>query len=420
MNRALRLIFITSFIAVGAAALAWVGWGLASRLPIDRAAGRLTGKDSRLRREAVEYLVNSQRPYATERLAVFLATQPRFTAERTEVLAAMAELGPKAVIPMFLALHLDPRDLPEGGPALHRYVLQGDARDLVRKIGPPAATHLIPFLEWPDDNVRADSAELLGFTKDEAAASALVGLLDDKAPSIRRAALRGLAYLKDGTTVEVIIRVLESDRNSSVRAAAARTLGAIGDRRAVEPLINALDDMEGEIRSSAAGAFQMMPDPRAAERLLRCLSDPESRVRGAALRAFTKISDERAVEPVIRILIEGDSSVREVAASALARAGDSRAVEPLASVLKDEKPRTRVAVARALMVLGDARGMDALIGMLGGPDLAIRGDAIEGLSFSRDPRAVAGGSEGRRRALRCRPQQVRRRVSREHKARQPA
>ncbi|MHC4715127.1 MAG: HEAT repeat domain-containing protein [Planctomycetota bacterium] len=373
MNRALRVVFIASVVAVAVAVLAWLGWGLAVRLPIDRAAARLTGKDSRARRDAVAYLVNSERPYATERLAAFLATQPRPSPERSEVLAAMAEAGPKAITPMLLALHPGPRALSDpAAPPPKTCARQREARDLVQRIGPPATPHLIALMDWPDDAIRDKAIELLGYTGDPSAAAALVNLLDDPACAVQWAALRGLGHLRDPTTVEPIIRVLESPGHPAVRGAAAWVLGDVGDRRAVGPIIRTLGDRDTDVRSYAASAFQRIVGHSTGDPLLRWLGDPECRLRDAAAVVLTDISEERAVEQLMMILLNGDSSARAVPTSGL----------------QDTEPRIKAAAATTLSILGDFRGTQVLIEMLGDPDVAIQADAVQGLSFSRDPRAV--------------------------------
>jgi len=73
-----------------------------------------------------------------------------------------------------------------------------------------------------------------------------------------------------------------------VRNDAARILGEIGDQRAVDPLIDALED-ENEIwiiRELAAMALGEIGDPRAINPLIDALKDEESLVRTAAAEAL--------------------------------------------------------------------------------------------------------------------------------------
>ena len=55
------------------------------------------------------------------------------------------------------------------------------------------------------------------------------------------------------------------------RVVAAETLGDMGDPRAVEPLIRALDDPATEVRWVAAKSLGRLGDPRAVPALIRAL-----------------------------------------------------------------------------------------------------------------------------------------------------
>jgi HEAT repeat protein len=63
------------------------------------------------------------------------------------------------------------------------------------------------------------------------------------------------------------------------RVIAAETLGDMGDARAVEPLIKALDDPDTEVRWVAAKSLGMLGDPRAVPALIRALSSDDKWLR---------------------------------------------------------------------------------------------------------------------------------------------
>lgn len=119
------------------------------------------------------------------------------------------------------------------------------------------------------------------------------------------------------TEIPTLIRRLRSARPAQVDAARAR-LSIIG-ARAVEPLIDALEDDSPRIRHHAAALLALIQDPRA--RL-----------------------------PLMALLLDRDARSREIAAVALGRfpAADSRAA--LARALaKDKTPEVRIAAVRALL-----------------------------------------------------------------------
>ena len=63
----------------------------------------------------------------------------------------------------------------------------------------------------------------------------------------------------------------------------------MGDARAVEPLIKALEDVNEVARWNAAGALGEIKDARAVEPLTQALEDVDEEVREAAKEALEKI-----------------------------------------------------------------------------------------------------------------------------------
>jgi HEAT repeat protein len=64
----------------------------------------------------------------------------------------------------------------------------------------------------------------------------------------------------------------------------------LGDTRAVEPLIAALDDKDSNVRYNAAGELGNLKARQAVERLRKALDDSDAEVRANAAEALGKIS----------------------------------------------------------------------------------------------------------------------------------
>lgn len=167
-----------------------------------------------------------------------------------------------------------------------------------------------------------------------------------------------IGKLKGRRDVEGLIKAL-GHKVERVRAHAAEALGEIKDKRAVEPLIEALKD-EG-VRNSATTALGRIEDKRALEPLIKVLrEDPNKFVRGSAAYALGRIKDKKAVEPLMEALLDKDSYVRKGAAVALGNIGDKKSVEPLIRTLEDEDPYVRSSAALALGKIGDERVVELL------------------------------------------------------------
>jgi len=176
--------------------------------------------------------------------------------------------------------------------------------------------------------------------------------------------------------------------NGYVRAGAAERLGKLGDARAVEPLIGALDDATWAVRRKAAEALGKLGDARAVEPLIRCVKEGDADTRDTAIEALVKLG-KPAVEPLIACLKDEDPFVRQRAAHTLAKLGWSPAndaqraavlwakgdwdalvkmgkpaVEPLLELLEHADPQLRSDAGLALGQLGDPRAVGPLVSRL--------------------------------------------------------
>ncbi|MFX0163096.1 MAG: HEAT repeat domain-containing protein, partial [Candidatus Hodarchaeota archaeon] len=85
---------------------------------------------------------------------------------------------------------------------------------------------------------------------------------------------------------------------------------------AVEPLIQALKDKDIDIRSRAAEALVEIGEP-AVEHLIQALKDEDRYVRRYTAWTLGEMGDKRAVEPLTQALNDGDNRVREALKAAL-------------------------------------------------------------------------------------------------------
>ena len=106
--------------------------------------------------------------------------------------------------------------------------------------------------------------------------------------------------LKSKKDVDGLIEALKYKDDHNIRLTAASALGTVGDSRAVDPLIAALDD-QMEVNEMAALALGEIGDPRAVESLTKTLGDENWEVRSSAAKALEKIGDDRAIDPLINL-----------------------------------------------------------------------------------------------------------------------
>jgi len=194
----------------------------------------------------------------------------------------------------------------------------------------------------------------------------------------RLAAAAALGKLGDARAVEPLVAAL-NDANDEMKRAAARALGKLG---AVEPLLEAIRDKYCHVTETAVEALVGVG---AVEPLLAALTDSNKRVRGAAAEALLALGwwpanakqrvalaiargcfdecaaeGEVALQSLLAALKDSDSDVQSGAAQALGKLGDVRAVEPLLAKLKDINSDPWRVAARALSALGEKRAVDTL------------------------------------------------------------
>jgi len=110
---------------------------------------------------------------------------------------------------------------------------------------------------------------------------------------------------------------------------------------------------------------------------IEALNNENEKISYRAAEILSEIGDSRALEPLILALQKDSIFVRRGAAVGLGKLGDSRAVEPLILTLKNIGKYQRPAVIEALGKLGDPRAVEHIIPWLKKP--TTRDEALEAL-----------------------------------------
>ncbi|MDP8959676.1 MAG: HEAT repeat domain-containing protein [Actinomycetota bacterium] len=184
--------------------------------------------------------------------------------------------------------------------------------------------------------IRAKLAEL--------ASGEPLGYLEDEDPALRRLAVSSLASRTAEPQVRrALLHRLRHDPDEQVRAEAAEVLGSCGPA-ALEGLLVARSDPSATVVEAVATALGEVGDPQTVPWLLETATGhPESLVREAAVAALGAIGDPVALPTLLGLAREGRPQVRRRAVVALT-AFDGPEVEPaLLAARLDRNPMVREA-----------------------------------------------------------------------------
>jgi HEAT repeat protein len=358
-----------------------------------RALGKaLKGKDPQLRRGAAAALAKTGAAAGVVGDLTDALQDAKDSELRAHAARALAKIGPKAqaAIPVLvvmlgndasdqarasaaaaLGLVIDSLDVPKDALAALRQALQ-DSKAGVReeaavalgtlKVQPKGVVKDLTQALRQEKNpkARAGMAWALGQFAESAASAApvLAGLLKDKEPAPRLAAVEALAAIGDVAlaTLADALRSTHEDVRRAALAALAKS-SAAGAEEAVPALTAALKSEDLQVREGAIVILGKLGSAAksAVSALGNALEDPDHNLRVKAAEALGKIG-KPAVPALAKALKSDNETVRSLAAHGLGDAGEAAGgvAKDLADLVLDKKAGldTRKNAAYALSRVG--------------------------------------------------------------------
>ncbi len=226
-----------------------------------------------------------------------------------------------------------------------------------------------------DEWVRWAVVHVLGAIHKKPALDTMLAELNHPSYVVRRRAAESLGGFKERRAVDPLIEVLEnSNEMKSIRAGAAASLGVLKDERASASLLTALTDENAEVRLKAAAALGNLKDSKAVSTLSKMVENPlePDDVRAAAATALGNIGDKSAEPVLIRALDIRVGDIAKNAIVALGKLESETAIPKLIAILEDKrvtldastdklaKASARTKAATALGEIGGSRAAEAI------------------------------------------------------------
>jgi HEAT repeat protein len=274
--------------------------------------------------------------------SLLLALRSRAPSVRMNAALGLADLRTRRAVPCLVRMLCDePAVATVAARALSRI---GDRR---------AVRPLRPLLTAKDRELRCAAAVALGDLGDARAVPALAGLLEQDDFENGPDCLRALASTRDRRALDAILHFIAVGSPSSLARLApdiGAAIGRIGDRRAAGPLLRALDRGKGQ--RAAIHGLATLRERRAVDPLLRLLDTAGYDLRPELAAALGQIGDRRAAPKVRLLLRDRHAAWPAEVAGALGRIGSREDVGPLIALLSDGSWGVRAKAAEALGRLG--------------------------------------------------------------------
>ncbi|MGM0568409.1 MAG: HEAT repeat domain-containing protein [Elusimicrobiota bacterium] len=148
-----------------------------------------------------------------------------------------------------------------------------------------------PLLRDENPVVRSSEARRLGSEKVKEAVPELIDALSDEVPGVRINAIVALGEIEDERAVEPLMDILDEDKLPAARAMAAEALSGFEESRVKNNLLKAAENKDENIRISAMKSLGRSGGEDEVDELIRIAgNDPAGPVREAAAQALGKIA----------------------------------------------------------------------------------------------------------------------------------
>lgn len=265
-----------------------------------------------------------------------------------------------------------------------------------------AAPAAAPLARSPDPYVRLSAIAALGVLGDATAVSLLATVATSRDESEQKAGRQALIAVRRGDVVRTMVAQL-AVANPDVQAGLARALAARAEKSAVPPLLDLARSSSEATRKAALRALSLLADGSHLAALVKLMGDVSTEAAREDVRGVVESIVDRAegrksfdVAPLVGGLDTTGREMRVALLQVSALFSDERLRTAFRAALKDADPQIRDAAARSMCATRDAGLLPDLLELAStSTELNLRVRALEG--YVRLVREEASGFT----AVRC-------------------
>ncbi|MEM6527316.1 MAG: HEAT repeat domain-containing protein, partial [Chloroflexota bacterium] len=252
------------------------------------------------------------------------------------------------------------------------------------------SSNLIKQLKHGSPHIRRLAAHTLGIILCREAVDPLIQrAIHDYDDDVRLEAFHALGRIRDRRAVDPLSRLLlrRNTPSENLRAAIIAALGAIGDERAMVPLLVQLNTSNERLRRITMQAIERLLGEKAALALWREL-ETEATPRSRVWEFLLGMPTEPSAAMVDWIRREDDEGMFEDVTFFADMAAHSRTTSLLAGLFPEVPTDARIMVLQMIAEMSDASAVGPVAHLLYDPTTAVRVQALHTLACIGDPAAV--------------------------------
>ncbi len=246
---------------------------------------------------------------------------------------------------------------------------------------------LLAALQHSNPHVRAGAAIALGKMGDARAIEPLVDTLEDPVHLVYTSAEKALGMI-GSLTLGSLMAVIQDPPSLDSASRAYEALRRLHDPQGIDLLTAATHYDEKLIRWGAIEVLGNLQTEQALPALIEAAHHPEENTRQLAVTALGKIGHPDGIHAITAALNEADWQMRNTAVRALGRIGTEDVILPLLASMRDAHVQVRETAAQMLQTLRIPQASEILLTAVHGTDAWTRRHLARALGEIGDRRAL--------------------------------